>query len=88
LPLLAEPEPLAIIHEDFQRRGLAIAEDEDRSDERVVLQSFLAEPRQGVDSPAEIGRFHGHQNLHLRRDLEHHRAFQKLRDSALISAAS
>ena len=48
-PLVAEPEPLAVVHEDFQRRRLAIAEDEDRSDERVVLQGFLAEPRQAID---------------------------------------
>ena len=87
-PLLAEPKPLAVVHKDFQRCRLAIAEDEDRSDERVVLQSFLAEPRQGIDSPAEIGRFDGDQDLHLRRDLEHYRAFQKLRDSASTSAAS
>ena len=41
-PLVAEPESLAVVHEDFQRRGLAIAEDEYRSDERVLLQGFLA----------------------------------------------
>ena len=35
-PLVAEPKTLAVIHEDLQRRGLAIAEDEDRADERVV----------------------------------------------------
>jgi hypothetical protein len=88
LPLLAEPESLAIVHEDFQRRRLAIAEDKDRPDERVLLQRFLAEPRQSVDSPAKIGRFDGHQDLHLRRDLEHYRTFQKLRNSASTSAAS
>ena len=85
---MAEPEPLAIVHEDFQCCRLAIAEDEDRSDKRVVLQSFLAEPRQSVDAPAKIGWFDRHQDLHLRRDLEHYRAFQKLRDSASTSAAS
>ena len=88
LPLVAEPESLAIVHEDFQCRGLAVAEDEDRSDERVLLQRFLAEPRQTVNSPAKIGRFDGDQDLHLGRDLEHYRASQKLRDSASTSAAS
>ena len=85
---MAEPEPLAIVHEHLQRRRLAIAEDEDRADERVVLEGFLAEPRQAVDPPAKIGRLDGHQDLHLRRDLEHHGAFQKLRERASTSAAS
>src|SRR3954467_10390673 len=88
LPLVAEPEPLAIVHEHLQRRRLAIAEDEDRADEWVVLERFLAEPRQAVDPAAKIGRLDGDQDLHLGRDLEHHRAFQKLRDSASSSAAS
>ena len=42
-PLVAEPEPLAIVHEHLQRRRSAIAEDEDRADERVVLERVLAE---------------------------------------------
>ena len=37
---------------------------------------------------AKIGRLDGDQDLHLRRDLEHHRAFQKLRERASTSAAS
>ena len=87
-PLVAEPESLAIIHENLQRRRLAIAEDEDRADERVVSEGFLAEPRQAVDPPAKIDRLDGDQDLHLRRDLEHHKAFQKLRARASTSAAS
>jgi hypothetical protein len=46
LPLVAEPEPLAIVQEHLQRRGPAIAEDEDRPGERVLSERFLAEPRQ------------------------------------------
>jgi hypothetical protein len=88
LPLVAEPEPLAVVHEQLQRRPPAVAEDEDRAHKRVVPEGLLAEPRQAVDPPAEVGRLDGHQDLHLGRDLEHHRAPQKLRDSASMSAAS
>lgn len=88
MPLVAEPEPLAVVHEDLQRRRLAIAEDEDGADERVVLERFLAEPSQAVDPAAEIGRLDGDEDLHLGSDLEHHRAFQKPRARASISAAS
>jgi hypothetical protein len=88
LPLVAEPEPLAVVQEQLQRRRLAIAEDEDRTAERVVSEGLLAEPCQPVNAPAKVGRLDGHQDLHLGRDLEHHRASQKLRDSASMSAAS
>ena len=41
---MAEPESLAVIHEQLHGRRLAIAEDEDSSGERVVLEGFLTEP--------------------------------------------
>jgi hypothetical protein len=88
LPFVAEPESLTVVHEHLQRRCLAIAEDKDGAAERVVLEGFLAESRQRIDPTPKIGRFDGHRDLHLRRDLEHHRAFQKLRESASTSAAS
>ena len=88
LSLVAEPEPLAVVHEQLQGRRLAIAEDEDDAGKGVVLEGLLAEPGQAVDPPAKIGRLGGHQDLHLRRDLEHHPAFQKLRERASTSAAS
>src|SRR5690348_14281554 len=44
-PLVAEPEPLAVVQEHLQRCPLAIAEDERGTGERIVLKGFLAEPR-------------------------------------------
>jgi hypothetical protein len=88
LPLVAEPKSLAVIQKQLQGRRLAIAEDEDGAGEGVVPERLLAKPGQSVDSPAEVGRLDGHQDFHLRCDLEHHRAPQKLRDSASMSAAS
>src|SRR4051812_1477890 len=66
----------------------AKAEDEDGAGERVMLERLLAEPGQAVVAPPEIGRLDGDQDLHMGRDLEHHRASQKLRDKASTSAAS
>ena len=86
--LVAEPEPLAIVHEHLERRPLAIAEDEHRTGERIVLEGFLAEPGQAVDASAKIGRGDGQEDLHLRCDLEHYGALQKLRERAAMSAAS
>src|SRR5512135_1600917 len=54
--LVAEPESLAVIHEQLQRRRLAIAENKDGAGEGVVLEGLLTEPRQAVDAASEIGR--------------------------------
>ena len=72
----------------FSGRRPAIAEDEDGAGERVVLEGLLAEPRQAVDPATKIDRLDGDEDLHLGRDLEHHRALQKPRARASMSAAS
>jgi hypothetical protein len=79
---------LTVIHKQLQGRRLAIAEDEDNASKGVVLEGLLAEPGQAIDAATEVGRLDGHEDLHLGSDLEHHSAFQKLRDSASTSAAS
>ena len=86
--LVAEPESLAVVHEQLQGRRLAVAEDEDGAGEGIVLEGLLSEPGQAVDAATEIDRLDGHQDLHLWGDLEHQWAFQKLRERASTSAAS
>ena len=72
----------------FNAVALRLRKTKTGAGERVLPERLLAEPRQAVDPAAEIGRLDGDQDLHLGRDLEHHRASQKLRDSASTSAAS
>jgi hypothetical protein len=79
---------LTVVHEQLHGRRLTIAEDEDGSGERVVLEGFLAESGQAVDPATKIDRLDRDEDFHLARDLEHHRAFQKLRERASTSAAS
>ena len=74
-PLLAEPEPLAVVHEHLERSGPAITEDENCSGEGIVFEMFLAEPREGVDASTEIGRLDCHEDLHRRGDLKHQGTF-------------
>ena len=85
---VAEPKSLTVIHKQLQSRRLTIAEDEDDASKGVVLEGVLTEPGQAIDAASEIGRLDGNEDLHLGSDLEHHSAFQKLRDSASTSAAS
>jgi hypothetical protein len=68
---VAEPKSLAVVHQNFERGGLAIAEDEDSTDEWIVFEGLLTEPSQAIDPPAKISGFDGHEDLHLRGDLEH-----------------
>src|SRR5215831_17171508 len=63
-------------------------EDEDGAGERIFVKGLLAEPRQAVDAAAEVGWLDGHQDLHLRRDLQHYAGSQKRRARASTSAAS
>src|SRR5262249_45903299 len=86
--LVTKPKSLAVIHQQLHGCRPAIAKDEDGTGERVVLEGFLAEPGQAVDPATKIDRLDGDQDLHLRGDLEHHRAVQKPRASASMSAAS
>ena len=81
-PFVAEPESLAIIHEDLKRRGSAIAKDEDSTGKGIVLEGVLTEPSETIDAATEIDGLDSDEDLHLGSDLEHHRASQKLRDSA------
>ena len=74
--------------EYLQGRPFAIAKDEHRPSKWILSKGCLAMPRQAVDAAAKIGRLDGHQDLHLRRDLQHYSAFQKPRDRAATSAAS
>src|SRR5262249_46740075 len=87
-PLVAQPEPLAVIHQHLQGCRFAIAEDEDGAGEGVFVKGLLAQPRQAVDAATEVGRLDGHQDLHLRGDLQHYGASQKRRAKASTSAAS
>jgi Protein of unknown function (DUF1501) len=58
-PLVAQPEPLAVVHQHLQSGPLAVAEDENGASERVFLKGLLAEPRQAIDAATEVGRLDG-----------------------------
>jgi hypothetical protein len=84
---MAQPKALAVIHQDLHGGGAPIAKDEDPAAERVTLQYRLAELRQAVNALAEISRLDGHQDAHLRRDLNHAPPARKLLVNATRSGA-
>ena len=70
-PFVTEPKSLAIIHEDLQGRGSAIAKDEDNTGEGIVLEGVLTEASESVDAATEIDGLDSDEDLHLGSDLEH-----------------
>jgi len=67
---------------------VAIAKREDDPTERILLQCLLAQLSQTVDPIAEIDRLNRDQDFHLRGNLQHQSALQKLRLKATTSGAA
>jgi hypothetical protein len=86
--LVAHPKALAVVDQDLDRRAGAVAEDEQRAAEGVGLQALPAGAHQTVDARAEVDRLHGHQDAHLRRDLDHHAAQNALHIAGRPASAS
>jgi hypothetical protein len=74
-------QSLAVVDQYLDRCALAIAEDEQGTGEGVGLKALAARGHQRIDAAAEVDRLDGHQDAHVRRDLDHH-ALQKAWHSA------
>jgi hypothetical protein len=70
--------PLESYDEYFYGRPSAISKNEQTTGKSICLERLLADAGQTVDSVPEIDRLHRHQDAHLRNDLNHDAAFQKL----------
>jgi hypothetical protein len=68
---MTEPEPLAVINQEFDRRVRAATEHKHRAPEGVFLQDHSTPLRQPVDASPEVHRFHGHQYTRVRGDGDH-----------------
>ena len=64
-----EPEPLAVIGQQFYRCPPAAAEDEQTAGEWIRVQLLPAELRDGIDSLTSVYRLDRNQNAELRCDL-------------------
>ena len=67
----AQPEPVAVVDEQFERGSIAIAKDKQRAGKRILLPLLTAECGQGVDPFAEINRIDGEEDPELRHQLQH-----------------
>lgn len=85
-PLLRKPKALAVISQQANRGGTAAAKNENAAGEWIGSEFFAAQLHQGVYAFSSVDRLNGHQDPHLRRDLQHalpaRERLQKLRDLA------
>src|SRR5262245_4668054 len=81
-PLCAQPKSLPVVHQDFERRAGTIAEDEDRTTERLLQQRAATHGRQAIDAFAEIDGLRRQQDPRLRTELEHQAVSKKVRTNA------
>lgn len=68
---MTEPESLAVIDEEFDRRVGAATEHEDRALEGVFVEDHPTPLGQPVDPGPKIHRLNGHQHPHLRGNRDH-----------------
>jgi hypothetical protein len=68
---LAKPVPLAVVRQDLDRRGAAIAEHEDGSRKRIGGQGLPAEAAEPIDPLPEIHGLDRDQDAHLSGQLDH-----------------
>ena len=67
----AEPKPLAIVGQEFERGAGAVAKDVDRAAQGILLQRLATEGGEAIYSFAEVDGLYGEKDATLRRELEH-----------------
>jgi hypothetical protein len=82
---LAQPKPLAVIHERLDCGGSPIPEHEHSAAEWIIGQGFRADSSETVDPTSEVCRLDRDENPHLGRDLDHDGSLQKLLQSVAKS---
>lgn len=78
-----EPEALAIIPQELERRASAIAEDKDRPAEGIVRSHLTAHGRESIDPCAEIDGLRGEQEATWGGELAHEGLSKKVRTTAV-----
>ena len=67
----AEPESLAVVDQDFQRRAPTVAEDLDRTAERILAQRLATDGGETINAFATLNRFQRDKDATLRSELQH-----------------
>ena len=80
-----EPKALAVVGQDFQGRGGAIAKDIDGAFERVVTQALATHSGEPIDSFSKVNGLGGNEEPALGTELEHESRSKNVRTSSRSS---
>lgn len=67
----AEPKPLSVVNEEFERGAGAVAKDEERAGKRVLIERAFAKRDERINALAEINGSASEQNPELWDKLNH-----------------
>jgi hypothetical protein len=67
----AEPKPLPIVGQEFERRASAVPENVDGAPQWVLGQSLATQRGEAINAFAKVYGLHGEKDATLRRELEH-----------------
>jgi hypothetical protein len=81
-PLRTQPEALAVVAQQLEGGTGAMADDEDRTTERLLQQHAAAHGRQAIDAFAEVDGLGRQQDPRLWTELEHQAVCKKVRPNA------
>jgi hypothetical protein len=79
---MTQPETLTIINQDLDGCAAPITEYKYRTAKRILTKRLLAQLNQAIYPFSKISWLDGYQDFHLRRNLQHQSASQKLRPNA------
>jgi hypothetical protein len=77
-----QPEALAIIEQEFDGSGCAVAEDKDRATERLFREHLTADGGEAINPLPEIHWGCGHQDPTLWGELDHQSVSKNVRTNA------
>src|ERR1035441_1575150 len=69
--LVTDPKALTVVRQNLHGGAPSIAENEQPATEGIGMKMRTAHPRQTIDAGAKVDARHGHQDAHLRRELNH-----------------
>lgn len=84
----AQVEAVAVINEQFESCAGAIAKDEERAGEGVLIEAGFAECDERVNALAEVDGIVSEQDLELGDELDHHRQERRKSEQSVVKVAA
>lgn len=84
----AKPKPLAVVNKQLEGCAGAIAKDEERAGEGVLIEAGFAKRNERVNALAEIDGIVSEQNFELRDELDHRLQERRKSEQSVVKVAA